>query len=65
MTTTEKVKKLVTDDYFNAAFIAQAISEYANKILIHEEEVRKDLANGLIDAEAWINCAKQCEKMFK
>lgn len=66
MTGTLKIlSKLIQNNSLQTAFITQAILDYAQKVVINEEMLRKDSANGFISADAWLECAKDCLKEFK
>lgn len=66
MTGTLKIlSKLIQNNSLQTAFISQAILDYAQKIIDNEEVLRKDLANGFISADAWLECAKDCLKEFE
>ena len=46
-------------------FIMERLLHAAQMITDNEDEVRKQMENGFIDANAWIGCAKELQDLYK
>lgn len=64
MTTQEKLNKLMNCDPLMTAFIVDAIINRAEEVIKNETEVREYLKNGVINADVWINIAKELRETF-
>lgn len=41
------------------AFMFTAMESYAKQVLFDEDQTRAVMANGMVEADAWIGCAKE------
>lgn len=65
MKTLQKIDKLLKDNVLQSAFITQALTEYADKVLSNKEQVLKELEKSFINGDNWIKCAEQVKQVFK
>jgi hypothetical protein len=54
-------------DYLHQTFLVDCLLKVSRKIVANERVVREalDNADSFIEAEAWINCAKEAIKLFE
>jgi hypothetical protein len=65
MSNIEKVTTFMADDIVRQAWVMDAIHKQAKLVLDHRKELRENMRNGIISAEAWIQVAEEWEVFYK
>jgi hypothetical protein len=66
MTTNERIEQFTNlGGPLANGFIDEALRYYSTEIITKQDEVRKDMKDGFINPEAWIDLAKAWQKIAK
>ena len=58
------IKEYMDGSPLNQAFVISAITQYAKGILKDPDQVREQMGNHIIHADAWIGCAEDWSKQM-